>query len=199
MKKLRPKRSKIERSSSSDPTSAALSTFKIPVRFSVNVVIPSGVAGPIARFLQAGTESPFRDVSEVPESLRAFIASNVEPELEPNDQAPSATFVLGERYSVDRDGLRRAKSVQREVVRLERAAEEQAAREEYLRREPDGQLAAALSVVQENFDVGVARERAEAESRAKEAEMANQFAKEFVEEDENADGAVHVSPTIQNL
>lgn len=110
VKKLRPKRSKIDRSSSSGPTTAALSTSSMtPIRFSVNVVIPPGVAGPIGRFLQAGHDSPFYDVSEVPESLRAFIASGEESDPEPDDSPQSLNYTVNTVYDLDERGFRRSR------------------------------------------------------------------------------------------
>ena len=178
--------------------STSTSTPTTPIRFSVNIIVPA-TADRLARFLQAGDPSPYRDVNEVPPILLPFVLQpSDEHDPEHDDSPQSLNITLGTVYSVDERGHRR--SIQREVVRLEQAQEEQRYWEEALSAEPSEQVKAALEIVQQDFEVGVARDRAEAESRARAAEMAEEHAKAFVEEgDQIDDDAVHVSPTIQNL
>ena len=96
-----------------------------------------------SRFVLAGTPSPYRSLDDVPENLRPLVG---EPERdEPDEDSPrSLNFTLNTVYRVDKDGYRRPRNVQREVVRLEQAQEEMEALEDALNAEPDGQLKAAL-------------------------------------------------------
>jgi hypothetical protein len=183
MKKLRSKRSKIARSSARVVAAPATSS-KTPIKFSVNVVLPAGVAGsPTARFLQAGTESPFRSINEVPSGLRGFIMSGVDDQPDQQDESPvSLNFILNSQYAIGEDG-RRGRSLQREVVRLEQAAAEQ----EYW-QERVGELTeteeAALKAVQQDRELSIGRDIAEAQYRQREREMATEHAEKFVEEGE---------------
>ena len=137
--------------------SGASTSSGIPIKFSVNVVIPAGIAGPIARFLQAGSESPFRDVSEVPPSLRPFIASDVDELGELDDSPRSLNYTLNTVYSVDANDRRRARGIEREVVDLQRAQEEQQYWEEALSAEPSEQVKAAMKIIQQDHELSVGR------------------------------------------
>ena len=184
--------------SPSTSTSTTSTVTSIPIRFSVNIVVPPGVAGPIARFLQADRESPFGSIDEVPKNLKPFIASSDEL-VEPFDDLPrSATFLLGEQYAVDRDGLRRAKCVEREVLNLQLAQQQQEAWEEYLAREPDEAVKAALA---DAHAAGSGLAVAQAQYQQKQREIAEQHAKQFVEEDQMIDDDQEsiVSPTIEGV
>ena len=68
---------------------------------------------------------------EIPLNLRAFVASEGEAEPEPGDER-SLTFSLNVPYSLDENGFRYSKSVERQIVRMEQAAEEQEAAEQSL-------------------------------------------------------------------
>ena len=160
MKKLRPKRSKTDRFSRSDQTTAtsmtaSTSTSTIPIRFSVNVAIPP-TADRVGRFVPAGSPSPYHDVSEVPESLRTFITSSVD-QTDPDDNEPqNAIFVLNTAYDIDSRGFRRSR-VGPGIVRLEQQAETQAAWERAL-SEPSEQEQRALVDPPSRFTRGPSHE-----------------------------------------
>ena len=164
------------------------------IKFKANVVIPPGVAGPIGRFLRAGDPSPFHAGSEVPPNLRGFIVQpGDEPDSEPDD-SPQLNYTVNTLYSVDANDRRRARSVEREILNLQRAQEEQAAWEDYLSREPDDAVKAALANA---HAAGSGLAIAEAQYQAKQNAMAEQHAKKFVEEGDQNDEADFVSPSIQ--
>ncbi len=70
------------------PAAAAPTTPREPITFRVNVILPSPEKWSLTaepgsgRFLVAGASSPWRDLSEVPESLRAFIGQPDPPPFE---------------------------------------------------------------------------------------------------------------------
>ena len=84
-------------------------------------------------------------------------------------------------YAIDRDGYRRARNIERQIVNLQRGQEDLEAAERALNADPDEQTRAALEVVQDNHDAAVARARAEAEYAAKERDMANEFAQRMID------------------
>jgi hypothetical protein len=170
-------------------TAISTSTSRIPLRFKVNII-------GLGKFIPAGMASPYFELSEVPENLRPFIASSVDEPNEPDDSPPSATFVLNQTYDVNANGFRRAKNVQREIVNLQRAQEEQEYWEQRL-AESNEQERAALEIVQQDREIGIARDKALAESRQREADMANQHAKKFTEEGDQDGDAIFVSPSIK--
>jgi len=70
------------------PAAAAPTTPREPITFRVNVILPSPEKWSLTaepgsgRFLVAGASSPWRDLSEVSESLRAFIGQPDPPPFE---------------------------------------------------------------------------------------------------------------------
>ena len=156
-----------------------------PIVFRVNILAPVANAPGGSLFFQAGVASPYHDISEVPDHLRAFIVSG-EPETEPPADKPiGLTFSLNEPYAIDRDGYRRAKEIERQIVNLERGQEDLEAAERALNADPDEQTRAALEVVQGNHDAAVARAMAQAEYAAKERDMANEFAQRMIDEQDD--------------
>ena len=125
-----------------------------------------------------------------------FIASG-ELESEPDDDSPpSATFTLNTLYNVDSND-RRARSVQREVIRLERAQEEQELLEQRLGESNEVERA-ALEIVQQDHEIAVSRDMAQAAYSAKAADLSDEHAREFTEEGDQVDNAdLVVSPRIE--
>ena len=121
-----------------------------PIVFKVNVIAPVDGAPGGSRFFEAGQPSPYHDISEVPENFRPFIVSG-EPETEPPaDEPRSATFMLNTVYDIDRDGYRKARNIERQIVNLQQGQEDLEAAERALNADPDEQTRAALEVVQDN-------------------------------------------------
>ena len=171
--KRKPKRMKpVAHDVPTAPPTAPVPEGKQPIVFSANVALPPGIAGsPIGRFLPAGAESPFRSISEVPPNLLPFIVqSSDRPDPEQDHGPQSLTYTLGTNYDIDSRGFRRSR-VGREFINLQQQAETERAWERAL-SEPSESERQAMEIVQQDFEAGVARDRAEAESRAKEAEMA---------------------------
>ncbi len=176
-------------------TSTSTSTIGIPIKFSVNVIVPA-TPDRLARFLQAGADSPFRSLDEVPPILLPFIASSDEPDPEPDDLPPSLNYTVNTSYDIDSRGFRRSR-VGREIVRLEQAAAEQEYWEQRL-AESNEQEEAALKIVQEDHEIGVARDRALAEYAAKERDLSVEHAKRAIDEDQtHDDDNLMVSPSIE--
>ena len=169
----------------------------IPIKFSVNIVIPPGVAGPIGRFLQAGYDSPFHSLDEVPPSLRGFVVQSSDEDSEPDGSPLSLNYTLNTVYAVDANDRRRAKGIEREIIRLERAQEEQRYWEEALSAEPSEQVKAAMEIVQQDHELSVARDTAIATARARERDLSNEFAQRAIDEDQNDDAGYSVSPSIE--
>ena len=174
-------------------TSTSSTSKGIPIRFKTNIIVPA-TADRLASFVRAGDPSPYRDVSQVPEGLRAFIAQPGD-ELEPVADAPrSATFILGETYDMDRDRHRRSRKLQREID-LQAAQLEQAEyRQEALSAEPSAEVQAALSDASE---AAAGFEIAQAQSQARQNAMAAEHARRFTEEDQTVGDDRVVSPTIE--
>ena len=175
-----------------DPVSTLTSTSMLPIRFSVNI-IAQATADRLACFVAAGSPSPYRSLDEIPEAVRAFV---LQPGDEPgpiHDDTPQLNYTLGTLYSLDADDRRRAKSVEREILNLQRAQEEQEAWEEYLAREPDEAVKAALA---DAHAAGSGLAIAQAQYAAKEAEMSAEHARQFVEEDSIVDDG-RISPAIE--
>ena len=153
--------------------------------FNVNIIAPVAGAPGGSRFFEAGQPTPYHEISEVPENFRSFIASG-EPETEPSaDEPRSLTFGLNTPYAIDRNGYRRAKNIERQVVNLQQGQEELEAAERALNADPDEQTRAALEVVQDHHDAAVARAMAEAEYAAKERDAANEVAQRMIDEQDD--------------
>jgi hypothetical protein len=110
--------------STSTSTTSTFTSTPEPVRFKVNIIVPATVDR-LACFVAAGQPSPFYDVSEVPESLRAFIASGEESDPELDDSPQSLNYTLNTSYDIDSRGFRRSR-VGREIINLQQQAETQA-------------------------------------------------------------------------
>jgi hypothetical protein len=81
------------------------------------------------------------------------------------------------------------------IIRLEQAAIEQERLEKDLLESNEAERT-ALEIIQSDYESGVARDRAAAEYKAKEAQMADQFARESIEGDDQDQGADQtVNPT----
>ncbi len=153
------------------------------------------------KFLSAGVSMPLRELASIPANLRLerYIIrhpSNSEPEPEPE---PSLTFTLGTPYSVDSEGRRRTRNLQREAIALDRAQQETEEIENALAAEPDAQVKAALEVAEERHQAAVDFQIAEATVAAKRREMDNEAARQFAEEDPmlvDDHRNLPVSPTI---
>jgi hypothetical protein len=62
------------------------------------------------------------------------------------------TYQIGTQYDVGANGFRRPKHIQREIIRLEQADEEQRMIEEALSQEPPEHIKAALEIVQQDHE-----------------------------------------------
>ena len=156
-----------------------------PIRLKVNTIVQVADAPGGSRFFSAGEPPPFRSHDEVPPNLQPFIVGG-EPETEPPDDEPrSLTFSLNEPYTIDRDGYRRAKNIERQIVNLQRGQEELEAAERALNADPDEQTRAALEVVQDNHDAAVGLAIAQAEYTAKERDAANEAAQRMIDEQDD--------------
>ena len=160
------------------------------IRFKTNVIIQVPEAPGGSRFIVAGMESPYRSLDEIPPILRPHIITpGSESESEFTDDEPrSLTFQLNTTYAVDADGRRRARNIRREIINLERAQQEDDTLEEYLSSDPDEKLKAALEDVEEDRQARVAHQRAEAESYAKQCELADEAAQQFIDEQGDTEG-----------
>ena len=159
----------------------------------VNMIVPGG------KFLVAGQPMPLAELKQIPPTLRKdqyIIRHDPNPEPEPE---PSLTFTLGTSYSVDAEGRRRNRRLEREVIDLQRAQQETEAIENALSAEPDGELKAALEVAEENRQASIKHQIAQLEYSRKEREATEQAAQEFVDEDQmlvDDNLNLPVSPTI---
>jgi hypothetical protein len=114
----------------------------------------------------------------------AFVLqSSDEPDSEPGDESLSLNYTLNTSYDIDSRGFRRSR-VGREIVNLQQQAETQAYWEQRL-AESTEQEEAAMKIIQEDHEIAVARDTAIAQFRAKEAEMANEFAERMANEEED--------------
>lgn len=178
------------------PSTVSPSTaLKTLVLFSVNIIVPA-TADRLACFVAAGSPSPYQSLDEVPQAVRGFVVQpGDERDPEHVDEPQSLTYTLNTSYDVDSRGFRRSR-VGREVVNLQQQAETQAYWEERL-SESTEQEEAALAIVQADHETGVARDIAAVAYKAKEAEMADQFAREFTEDEQIVDDGRSVSPAIE--
>jgi hypothetical protein len=134
-----------------------------------------------SQFVHAGTAMPLARLKEIPATLRKeqyIIRHDPNASIEsPADDAPaSLTFTTsGQQYSVDEQGFRRAKNVEREIIRLQQADDEQRMIEGALSQSNE-QEQAALAIVQSDFESAVAREHAAAAYRARKNDMGLQLA-----------------------
>jgi hypothetical protein len=143
-----------------------------PIILKVNTIVPDPNVAGGARFVHAGEQTPWRDLSEVPAPLKPFITTG-EPEPEPADDEPrSVTFQLNTVYELDSQGRRRARSIERQAANLQALAEEDTAVAEALsRRELDEETKAGL---EEDRQMDIRRQRAEAQYATKLADAANE-------------------------
>ena len=154
------------------------------ITFRESVIVPDVDAPGGSRFVLAGTPSPYRSLDEIPVNLRPLVGKPpVEPDEADESSPRSLNFTLNTVYRVDKDGYRRARNLEREVINLQRGQEEMEALEDALSAEPDEQLKAALEVVQEAHEASVARQIAEGQYAAKEQERAQEVAQEFIDEE----------------
>ena len=118
LRRVKPKSNLRKPARLSAPSTAAPATSSTtPIHFSVNVVIPPGVAGPLVDFFRAGTDSPFRSPDEVPPSRREFVLqSSDQLDLERDDSPPSLNYTLNTVYDVDSRGFAAAELVVKSLI-----------------------------------------------------------------------------------
>ena len=141
-----------------------------PIKLSVNTVLDS-------KFIPAGELLPVSSADDLPESLKPFVVvpGGDEPEVE--EQAP-ANYELGVTYQVNSDG-RLGRVIARQVAQMEEENELRDYIEERLSAELPREVSEALQAASEE---SVSRQMAEAESRARRADMADEAGRKFIDE-----------------
>ena len=110
-----------------------------------------------SRFFVAGEPSPYYDISEVPDHLRAFVVTGDEPEAEEEGRS---NFTLGVTYQMTESG-HRGRALSRQVAELEREADHRDWVEEQLSAPLRPDIAAVL---EDQNAQRVGRQMAEAET-----------------------------------
>ena len=90
------------------------------IRFRTNVIAPSEGAPGGSRFFEAGAESPYHDISEVPENLQPFVVTE---EDESESEESNARYELNTTYRLTSAG-RQGRAIHRQVAELEAEAEQ---------------------------------------------------------------------------
>ncbi len=119
---------------------------------------------------QQAPESPYRDIAEVPDHLRAFIVST-EPETEPEES--NARYELGVTYRLTSAG-RQGRAIHRQEAELEAEAEQRAWAEDVLSEQ---QLRSDIAdALEDQNSQHVGRQVAEAQTQARWLDMASDAA-----------------------
>jgi hypothetical protein len=122
-----------------------------------------------------------------------------EPEPDPEAAGPaSLTYQINTSYNIDQHGHRRPKNVEREIINLQLAQQQQELLEQRL-SESNAQEEAALAIVQQDFESAVARDRAQAEYAAKERANADEHARKLIAEDQFDVSESVVSPAVTEM
>ena len=150
--------------------------------------------------MAAGTVLPLKEFSKVPKILQKkqyFLFPDGKATSASEPEPAQLNYTLNTQYSVNDTGHRRA--IEREVINLNRAQEEQEPIEEALAVEPDEQTKAAMAIAEEEHQMMVQGEIANQQFKAKERERADEVARDFVKEqqtDDLADANHMVTPNV---
>ena len=154
------------------------------------------------RFLHAGVMMPLAELSAIPPNLRKpefIIRHNPNLDPEPDDSPRSLTFTLNTPYAVDEDGNRRqARHLQRQAAQLEAIADQEEAVAEELQNENDNLDPVIAEQIQDAHDALVQRQIAEGQAAARQREMDEEAARQFIAEQDQMlvdDDNAFVSPT----
>ena len=107
-------------------------------------------------FHHAGQPRPLSELKEIPPRLRQdrYIVKHDPKASQADDSPASLNYTIGVQYDVDGNGLRRPKHIQREIIDLQLAQQQQELLEQHL-SEPSEQEQMALAVVQADHDANV--------------------------------------------
>ena len=153
------------------------------------------------RFLHAGVPMPLSELETIPPNLRKpeFIIRH-DPRLDPgpDDSPRSLTFRLNTPYALDEDGNRRqARHFQREAAQLEAIADQEAGIAEELQNANDDLDPVIAEQIQDAHDSLVQRQIAERQAAARQREMDEQAAREFIAEQDALVVDDSVAPAIR--
>ena len=152
--------------------------FRAVICFAVNMIANG-------KFYHAGVPMPLAELAAIPPNLRKreFIIrhSNLEPE--PDDAPRSLTFQLNTAYAVDEDGNRRqARHLQRQAAQLEAIEDQESAIVEELQNANDDLDPAIAAQIQDAHDSLVQRQIAEGQAAARQCEIDEEAARQFIAE-----------------